>query len=197
MIARMRLAFATLMLIAAAATPAAAQEQIRIVGEASVRIETTLGNIVVRLNANRAPLTVQNFVQYVVQGHYDGTIFHRVVPNFVAQAGGYLPDMTEREAERTVVNESGNGLSNRRGTIAMARDSAFHEASAQFYFNLVDNPDLDPRPTRWGFAVFGEVTEGLEVIDRISSVATSAAGDFDRDVPAEPIVIERIVLLED
>lgn len=197
MIARMRLALATLMLAAIAALPAAAQEQIRIVGEAHVRIETTLGDIVVRLNANRAPRSVQNFLQYVVEGHYEGTIFHRVIPNFIAQGGGYLPDMSERPAERMVVNESGNGLSNRRGTIAMARESAPHEATAQFYFNLVDNADLDPRPTRWGYAVFGEITEGLEVIDRISSVATSAAGDFDRDVPVEPIIIERIVLLED
>jgi cyclophilin family peptidyl-prolyl cis-trans isomerase len=196
MIARMRPAFAIL-LAAVAAVPAAGQEEIRIVGEARVRIETSLGEIVVRLDANRAPITVQNFVQYVVEEHYDGTIFHRVAPNFIVQGGGYLPDMTEKPAERTVINESGNGLSNRRGTIAMARAGDAHTASAQFYFNLVDNADLDPRPTRWGFAVFGEIVEGLEILDRISSVSTGGAGEFDRDVPVEPIVIERIVLLRD
>jgi cyclophilin family peptidyl-prolyl cis-trans isomerase len=141
---------------------------------------------------------VQNFLQYVVEGHYDGTIFHRVVASFVAQGGGYLPDLSAKPAERTVANESGNGLSNLRGTIAMARQNDPHSAAAEFYFNLVDNgASLDPRPSRWGYAVFGRVIDGLDVMDRIGGTATAAGGEFDRGVPVETIVIERIVLLDE
>jgi cyclophilin family peptidyl-prolyl cis-trans isomerase len=196
MIARMQ----KLLLVGAlllAAAPALAQKQIEISGRTQIRMETSLGNIVVELDSGRAPLTVQNFLQYVVDGHYEGTIFHRVAPAFLAQGGGYLPDMSQKPAERSVNNESGNGLSNRRGTIAMARSSEPHSANSQFYFNLTDNVDLDPRPSRWGYAVFGQIVEGLDVMDRIGSVATGAAGEFDRDVPVEPIIIERIVLLSE
>jgi peptidyl-prolyl cis-trans isomerase A (cyclophilin A) len=183
--------------LALAALPAAGQTQIEISGSAMVRIETSLGTIVVELNADRAPLTVQSFLQYVVDGFYDGTIFHRIAPGFIAQGGGFLPDLTRKPAERNVVNESGNGLSNRRGTIAMARGNGPHEASSEFYFNLIDNVDLDPRPTRWGYAVFGEIVEGLDVLDRIGSVPTGAAGEFDRNVPVETILIERISLVRE
>jgi len=183
--------------LALAAVPAASQDQIEISGSATVRIETSLGDILVELNANRAPLTVQNFLQYVVEGFYDGTIFHRVAPGFIAQGGGYLPDLSRKPAERTVVNESGNGLSNLRGTIAMARSNEPHLANTEFYFNLVDNVDLDPRPTRWGYAVFGEVVEGMDVVDRIGGVTTTAAGEFDRGVPVDTILIEHIVLLRE
>jgi cyclophilin family peptidyl-prolyl cis-trans isomerase len=197
MIATMRnwLALTTLSL---AATGALAQQTIEISDSATVRIETSMGNIVVELDATRAPLTVQNFLQYVVEGYYDGTIFHRVAASFIAQGGGYLPDMTEKPAERTVPNEAGNGLNNVRGTIAMARKNDPHSAAAQFYFNLADNTgSLDPRPSRWGYAVFGRVVEGLDVMDSIGGVPTGAAGEFDRDVPIEPIIIERIVLLRE
>ena len=165
--------------------------------EARVRIETSLGEIVVELNPERAPLTVQNFLQYAVDGYYEGTIFHRVAAGFLVQGGGYLPDMTLKTADRTVANESGNGLSNLRGTIAMARANEPHDANSQFYFNLVDNTSLNPRPTRWGYAVFGEVIEGMEVVDQIGSVPTGGGGEFDRDVPVDPIVIERIELIRE
>jgi cyclophilin family peptidyl-prolyl cis-trans isomerase len=179
-------------------TPEPAKKRIEIHDVAHVRIETNLGDIVVKLDAIRAPLTVQNFVQYAVDGYYDGTIFHRVIPTFIAQGGGYLPDLTEKPADRTVVNESGNGLTNKRGTIGMARTSDPHSARAQFYFNLVDNAmSLDPRPTRWGYAVFGEVEDGLDVLDKIGSVPTGAGGEFDRDVPVEPIIIKHVELLPD
>ena len=195
MIARMRhlLAITVLALVTSAAF---AQGEIHISGHTKVRIETTLGNFVVDLDANRAPSTVQNFLQYVVDGHYEGTIFHRVAAGFIVQGGGYLPDLTLKPAERQVINESGNGLSNLRGTIAMARGNDPHAADSQFYINLVDNPNLNPRPTRWGYAVFGEVVEGMDVVDLIGAVPTGAAGEFDRDVPVDPIVIERIVLLD-
>jgi peptidyl-prolyl cis-trans isomerase A (cyclophilin A) len=184
--------------LALAAGSAVAQERIEITDRATVRIETSMGVIVVELDAARAPLTVQNFLQYVVEDHYSGTIFHRVAANFIAQGGGYLPDVTEKPVERTVPNESGNGLSNQRGTIAMARAGDPHSAAAQFFFNLVDNgASLDPRPSRWGYAVFGKVTEGLDVMDRIGGVPSGAGGEFDRDVPIEPIVIERIELLRE
>jgi cyclophilin family peptidyl-prolyl cis-trans isomerase len=195
MIWRMRtwLTFASLALVAGSAF---AQRTIEISGSATVRIDTSMGAITVELDAGRAPLTVQNFLQYVVEGYYEGTIIHRIAANFIAQGGGYLPDLTEKPAERTVPNESGNGLSNLRGTIAMARKNDPHSAAAQFFFNLVDNGgSLDPRPSRWGYTVFGKVVDGLEVIDRISGLPTGAGGEFDRDVPVEPIVIERIVLL--
>lgn len=197
MILRMRPAVAFLML-ALILQPAAAQESttIEIVDTASVRIETSLGDIVVQLDPIRAPLTVQNFLQYVVDGHYDGTIFHRVAAAFLIQGGGYLPDMSLKPAPREVVNESGNGLSNQRGTIAMARNNDPHAANSQFYINLVDNASLNPRPTRWGYAVFGEVVSGMDVVDLIGSVPTGGGGDFDRDVPIDPIIIERIILLD-
>ncbi|HUF71343.1 MAG TPA: peptidylprolyl isomerase [Gammaproteobacteria bacterium] len=191
-------------LVALASTAAVAQEgatvenrQIFISGEARVRIETSIGHFVAALDAARAPETVQNFLQYVVDDHYEGTVFHRVAAGFVVQGGGYTPDLTLKPVQRTVVNESGNGLSNLRGTIAMARGNDPHSADAQFYLNLVDNPSLNPRPTRWGYAVFGEVVEGMEVVDLIGAVPTGAGGEFDRDVPADPIIIERVVLLDD
>ena len=185
--------------IALVTTPAIGQEvrQVIIDDEARVRIETSLGDIVVELNPERAPLTVESFLQYVVDDYYDGTIFHRVATGFIVQGGGYLPDLTLKPAERAIVNESGNGLSNQRGTIAMARGNDPHAADSQFYFNLVDNNNLNPRPTRWGYAVFGEVIEGMDVVDLIGAVPTGAAGEFDRDVPIEPIIIERIELIRE
>lgn len=198
MIPGMRRTIATIAFVLVS-TVTAAQEAgtILIDDAASVRIETSMGDIVVELNPERAPLTVQNFLQYVVDGYYEGTIFHRVAGGFIVQGGGYLPDLTLKPAPRTVVNESGNGLSNLRGTIAMARANEPHGATSQFYFNLLDNIDLNPRLTRWGYAVFGEVVSGMDVVDRIGSVPTGGGGEFDRDVPVEPIIIERIVLLDE
>ena len=197
MIGRMRY-WLVLPALGLVATGAFAQQTIEITDRATVHIETSMGTIIVELDAARAPLTVQNFLQYVVEGYYEGTIFHRVAASFIAQGGGYLPDLTEKPAERTVPNESGNGLNNQRGTIAMARQNDPHSAASQFYFNLVDNSGaLDPRPSRWGYAVFGKVVEGLDVMDLIGGVPTGAAGEFNRDVPIEPIVIERIVLIRE
>jgi cyclophilin family peptidyl-prolyl cis-trans isomerase len=184
-------------LLAAAAASSAQPRTIEITDEARVRIETSLGDIVVELDPLRAPLTVQNFLQYVVDGHYADTVFHRVSGGFLVQGGGYTADLQLKPAERTVVNESGNGLSNLRGTIAMARGNDPHAANSQFYFNLANNPDLDPRPTRWGYAVFGRVIEGMDVVDAIGGVPTGGGGEFTRDVPAEPIFIERIELIRD
>jgi peptidyl-prolyl cis-trans isomerase A (cyclophilin A) len=196
MIKRMRTALGIIVL-ALVTGAGLTQETLVVSDNVSVRVETSMGDFVIELNVNRAPETVQNFLRYVVEGHYEGTIFHRVAAGFVVQGGGYLPDLTLKPAERVVFNESGNGLSNLRGTVAMARSGEAHSADAQFFINLVNNPNLNPRPTRWGYAVFGEVTEGMEVIDRIGAVPTGAAGEFDRDVPLEPIIIERITLLEE
>jgi cyclophilin family peptidyl-prolyl cis-trans isomerase len=159
-----------------------------------VRIETSAGNIVVQLETERAPLSVKNFLQYVQENFYDGCIFHRVVSGFIIQGGGYDEKFVARTGHAPVANESGNGLSNRRGTIAMARSSGPHSADSQFYINLADNVILDPKPTRWGYAVFGEVVEGMDVVDDIGHRAT-ATKDAMQDVPVEPVVIKRVVLL--
>jgi peptidyl-prolyl cis-trans isomerase A (cyclophilin A) len=162
-----------------------------------IRIETTAGNLVIELFTSRAPLTVQNFVQYVESGFYDGTVFHRVVAGFVAQAGGYDADYKRKTPGATIPNESGNGLSNRRGTVAMARTGEPHSADSQFYINLTDNTALDPRPTRWGYTVFGRVIEGMEVIDEIGYRTTGSgpAPELTKDVPKEPIVIRSMALV--
>jgi cyclophilin family peptidyl-prolyl cis-trans isomerase len=154
-----------------------------------VRIDTNLGSFIVELDAQRAPLTTANFLQYVRSGFYAGTVFHRVINNFVAQAGGFDEQFQPKAPGPGVPNESGNGLSNRRGTIGLARTEAPHSGNSQFYLNLADNEDLDPNPVRWGYAVFGRVTDGLEVIDRIGHVATGAAGPLAKDVPLDPVVI--------
>jgi cyclophilin family peptidyl-prolyl cis-trans isomerase len=159
-------------------------------GPVQVRISTTLGAFTVEVDPVRAPLTVANFLQYVRDGHYDGTIFHRVIGSFVVQGGGHLPDGAEKPTRPGVPNESGNGLSNRRGTIAMARIEAPHSGTAQFYVNLNDNLALDPSPARWGYAVFGRVVAGMDVVDRIASTATGARGPFAEDTPLEPVLIE-------
>jgi len=196
MIARMRKALAIAALGLCAGT-GLTQEILLVADNTRVRIETSMGDIVVDLDVSRAPMTVQNFVQYVVDGHYDGTVFHRVAAGFIVQGGGYSADLTLKPTERTIINESGNGLSNLRGTIAMARGNEPHSSDSQFYFNLIGNNNLNPRPTRWGYAVFGKVTEGMEVVDQIGAVPTGASGEFERDVPIDPVIIEQIVLLEE
>ncbi len=159
-----------------------------------VRIETTAGAFTVELDDERAPKTVENFLQYVNDGFYEGTIFHRVVPNFVIQGGGYTVDLEAKPPRAPVCNESGNGLQNRRLTIAMARTSNPHSADAQFYINLADNVELDPKPTRWGYAVFGQVIDGTDVVDAIGFRPTSPKGPF-QNLPAAPVIIERMVVL--
>jgi len=167
---------------AAATTPAAATQ---------VRVVTSMGSFIIELNAERAPLTVPHFLKYVDQGHYTGTIFHRVIANFVIQGGGFDKDYKPTSAPNKVVNESGNGLTNVRGTVGMARGEEPHGSDVQFYVNLYDNEALDPNQTRWGYAVFGKVVQGMDVVDKIGNVATTTHGVF-KDTPVEPVVIERI-----
>ncbi len=155
-----------------------------------VSFETTEGSFVLELEGKRAPITVRNFLSLVDSGYYDGTIFHRVIPNFMVQGGGFTPDLKDRESDNTIPNESGNGLSNAYGTIAMARTSDPHSAGAQFFINVADNSRLDPSPTGWGYTVFGYVIEGMDVIGKIALVQTGPAGRFRSDVPAVPIVIK-------
>lgn len=162
-----------------------------------VQITTNLGTFVLELDRERAPLTVANFLDYVRQGYYEGTIFHRVIHGFVAQAGGYTADLTAKTPSSAVINESGNGLSNLRGTVGLARTGAPHSGTAQFYLNLADNVDLNPRPTRWGYAVFGRVIEGMEVVDEIGQKPTGGRGDLDRDVPIEDIIIVSAEILSE
>ena len=172
-----------------------AQETFHVSNEPRVQVVTNVGEFVIELDRIRAPLTVENFLQYVNENHYAGTVFHRVVAGFIAQGGGYTPELKLKDAPHKVFNEAGNGLSNLRGTVGMARSNEPHSADAQFYVNLADNLDLNPRPTRWGYAVFGKVVEGMEVVDQIGHTATGAGGEFDRSVPVAPIVIQRMVLL--
>lgn len=154
-----------------------------------VRIDTNLGSFIVELEDQRAPLTTANFLQYVRSGFYAGTIFHRVIGSFIAQGGGYDEKYQLKPPPTTVPNESGNGLSNRRWTVGLARTESPHSGNAQFFVNLGDNEDLDPSPLRWGYAVFGKVVDGLDVIDRIAHTPTGSAGPWQKDVPVEPIVI--------
>jgi cyclophilin family peptidyl-prolyl cis-trans isomerase len=157
-----------------------------------VQVVTSMGSFTIELNGERAPLTVAHFLKYVDQGHYSGTIIHRVVANFVIQGGGFDSSYKLVPAPVKVVNESGNGLTNQRGTVGMARSQEPHGSDAQFYVNLYDNEALDPNKTRWGYAVFGKVVQGMEVVDRIGNVSTGARGPFKEDAPLQPVVIERI-----
>ena len=152
-----------------------------------------MGTFVFELNAERAPLTVQNFVRYVNEGFYTNTLFHRVVGSFVVQGGGY--DATSLKLKPTheyVFNESGNGLQNKRGSVGMARSGPPHSANSQFYVNLADNSELDPLATRWGYAVFGQVIEGMDVIEKMGVIATGSLGPFKSEAPLKAIVIQKI-----
>ena len=162
-----------------------------------VRFETSEGNILMELDGRRAPLTVGHVLELIDNGYYDGTIFHRVIPGFMIQGGGYTRDLKEKDAgEETVPNESGNGLQNLRGTVAMARLPDPHTANAQFFINVVDNGSLNPKPDRWGYAVFGYVIEGMDVVDKIAATPTGPAGEFGSDVPVAPVVIEKVSRVE-
>jgi peptidyl-prolyl cis-trans isomerase A (cyclophilin A) len=157
-----------------------------------VQVVTSMGNFTIELNAERAPLTVANFLAYVDAGHYTNTIIHRAVANFVIQGGGFGVDYSAKAAPNKVPNESGNGLSNVRGTVGLARTQDPHGGNAQFYVNLNDNAALDPNASRWGYAVFGRVTAGMDVVDRIGNVATGAHGMLKEEAPLKLIVIQRI-----
>lgn len=159
--------------------------------KASVKVEldTTMGKIVIELDEEKAPITTANFLRYVKEGFYDGTIFHRVIGNFMIQSGGHLLDMTEKTAYEPIKNEASNGLANSRGTIAMARTSNPNSATSQFYINLVDNKQLNFIPGQSpGYAVFGKVIEGMDVVDKIGTVKTTKRLSYF-DVPVEPVLI--------
>jgi len=161
-----------------------------------VQLDTSMGKIVVELDRTRAPITVDNFLTYVVKGHYDNTLFHRVIADFVVQGGGLNLKQEEKPYDAPIVNESGNGLSNSFGTIAMARDNEPHSATSQFYFNVGDNERLDPSSRRWGYAVFGEVSEGEEVLAAMAGVATEHNSKLDwPDFPIEEIILKKATLL--
>ncbi|WP_395407363.1 peptidylprolyl isomerase [Pseudoduganella sp. UC29_106] len=158
----------------------------------TITITTNKGKIVAELDAEKAPKTVENFLHYVNAGHYNNTIFHRVIDGFMIQGGGFEPGMKQKPTDQTVENEAKNGLKNEPYTLAMARTSAPHSASAQFFINVKNNSFLDyPGQDGWGYAVFGKVTEGTEVVDEIRKAKTTRSGMF-ADVPAEDIIIEKI-----
>jgi len=157
-----------------------------------VKLTTSLGKIVIQLNTEKAPITSENFIKYVKEGFYSGTIFHRVIPGFMAQGGGFDTDFKQKEVHAPIKNEADNGLKNNRGTLAMARTGDPHSATAQFFINYKDNAFLDhtaANPQGWGYAVFAEVIEGMEVVDSMAEAATGNRGGH-QDVPKENIVIE-------
>ncbi len=158
-----------------------------------VELKTTAGTIVIELYADKAPKTVENFLRYVSDGFYKGTIFHRVIPGFMVQGGGFTPDYKQKPVRDPVTNEAANGLSNSAGTLAMARTPDPHSATAQFFINVVDNPFLDyraPNQRGYGYCVFGKVVQGMDVAQKIVSVQTGPGGPFPTDVPQSAILIE-------
>ena len=158
-----------------------------------VLLETSLGPIVVELDAEKAPATVENFLTYVREGFYDGTIFHRVIDGFMIQGGGFTADYERKPTHEPIRNEADNGLKNLRGTLAMARTGNPHSATSQFFINVVDNGFLDhtgANPRGWGYCVFGHVVEGMDVVDSIRAVPTGPGGPFPKDAPQTPVVIE-------
>lgn len=160
-------------------------------------IKTSMGTIVIELDPNKAPHSVENFISYAKEGFYEGTVFHRVIKDFMIQGGGYSPDLQKKPTHPAIVNEAQNGLKNLRGTVAMARGGDPNSATAQFFINVKDNVNLDFKdatPSGAGYSVFGKVVQGLDVVDAIQHVETGAGGSFSKDVPATPIVIEKITL---
>ncbi|MCL4799788.1 MAG: peptidyl-prolyl cis-trans isomerase [Burkholderiales bacterium] len=158
-----------------------------------VKLHTNLGAITIDVDAKQAPETARNFLQYVEDGHYDNTIFHRVIDGFMIQGGGFAPGMKQKPTRAPIQNEAANGLRNERGTVAMARTSDPHSATAQFFINVADNAFLDhsaPTPQGWGYCVFGRVVDGMDVVERIKAVRTGSSG-FHKDVPVEDVVIQR------
>jgi len=158
-------------------------------------LETSMGVIEIELDREKAPVTVRNFVRYVERGFFDGTAFHRVIPGFMVQGGGFMPDGTQKETRDPIKLEAGNGLKNDRGTVAMARTSDPDSATSQFFINLVDNDFLNSAPGNRGYAVFGKVISGMDVVDEIAAVSTESRGSYD-DWPVEDVVIERAFIKE-
>ena len=161
-----------------------------------VRVTTSMGEFVIEVRNDRAPLTAANFLRYVREGFYSNTLFHRVIANFVIQGGGHdATTLNLKPTHESVFNESGDGLQNKRGAVGLARGEPPHSGNAQFYVNLVDNPDLDPVPTRWGYAVFGRVVQGMDVIDRIGETPTGSVGQWKSDAPLKAVVIQKMEIL--
>ncbi|MGO4411618.1 peptidyl-prolyl cis-trans isomerase B (cyclophilin B) [Cupriavidus sp. OV038] len=163
-----------------------------------VQLHTNQGVITIELDAEKAPKSVENFLSYVRKGHYDNTVFHRVIKNFMIQGGGFEPGMKQKDTDAAIENEAGNGLKNDKYTVAMARTNAPHSATAQFFINVVDNDFLNfssPTPQGFGYAVFGKIVEGTEVVDQIKAVRTGSSG-FHQDVPVDDVVIEKAVVVE-
>lgn len=163
-----------------------------------VLLTTNKGEIEIQLNAEKAPITVKNFLEYVNSGFYNGTIFHRVIKGFMVQGGGFTESMEQKEGYAPIQNEANNGLENKKGTIAMARTMAPHSASSQFFINLVDNDFLNFKnetPQGWGYAVFGEVTKGMDIVEAIGNVATGRVMGMS-DVPKETVMLEKAVVVE-
>ena len=164
----------------------------------TVKMQTSKGTITIELNGEKAPNTVANFLTYVREGYYDGTIFHRVISNFMIQGGGFTADMEQKSTHNPIQNEANNGLGNEIGTIAMARTNDPHSATAQFFINVKDNDFLNfssETQQGWGYAVFGKVTEGMDVVNAIKDVATTTKGPH-QDVPSETITIEKVTIVE-
>ena len=164
-----------------------------------VRMETTLGTIIIRLNAEKAPVSVENFTRYVNEGFYEGTVFHRVIDGFMIQGGGFDEKMSKKTTHEPIKNEASNGLSNLRGTIAMARTVVRDSATSQFYINVKDNPALDYQgemnSRTWGYAVFGAVVSGMDVVDAIRVVPTGPSGAMHSNVPLTPVVINKVEMI--
>lgn len=161
-----------------------------------ITLKTNIGDIFIELDEENAPKTCENFKQYVKDGHFDGTIFHRVIDNFMIQGGGFISGMQQKETREPIENEAKNGLSNEVGTIAMARTMDPHSASAQFFINVADNKFLDyPGQDGWGYCVFGKVTEGMDVVNKIKGVETTSKSGH-QDVPVEDIIIEKAEISE-
>lgn len=164
----------------------------------TVKLQTTAGDITLELYPDKAPVTVKNFIQYVDAGHYDGTIFHRVIDGFMIQGGGYTENLTQKPTNEPIVNEANNGLKNKRGTIAMARTNVVDSATAQFFINVVDNSFLDfkgENPHEFGYCVFGKVVDGMDVVDKIKSVETQSQGPY-QDLPVKPIKIVKAKIVK-
>ncbi|MDX3907718.1 MAG: peptidylprolyl isomerase [Pigmentiphaga sp.] len=186
----MKLAIPSLALACALAAPGA-------FAAPQVALQTTAGRIVLELDEARAPGTVANFMQYVREGHYNGTIFHRVINGFMIQGGGFTPDMREKSTRPPIRNEASNGLKNTAYTVSMARTPDPHSASAQFFINVADNDFLNyraPTASGWGYAVFGKVVQGKDVVDQIKAVPTTTRGQYE-NAPVQPIVIEKAEVL--
>ena len=160
-----------------------------------LKFQTSLGDFFVELHTDDAPITTQNFLDYVNSGHFDGTVFHRVIPGFVIQGGGMTADMNQKKTKAPIKNESSNGLKNRRGSLSMARTQDPHSATSQFFVNLKDNTFLDPGPGNAGYAVFAHVMSGMDVIDKIAAVKTGSKGHHD-DVPLEPVVLQSVTVVK-